>query len=211
MKPPLRLESLAYDGIRLDARRDFQAEADEQGEIQVTLDVGQNKKDERLWRVALTVRVGQREEAAAPKYELEITAVGVVRVDPEFPVDNMRKLVQINGASIVYTSLREFVMMLTSRGPWGSLMLPTTSFASSAEDERTGKETLRGAIPNLLRREGPKRIAEIESALRVSADQIRKVLQQLRDDGLVATSGRGRGTTYHIAEGAEDQRPGDPQ
>ena len=35
----------------------------------------------------------------------------------------------MNGSSILYSSAREYLLLITSRAPWGQLKLPTMSFA----------------------------------------------------------------------------------
>jgi len=44
----------------------------------------------------------------------------------------------VNGTSIFYSGLRDFVATITGRGPWGSPLLPTVSFVDL---EPEGPET----------------------------------------------------------------------
>jgi len=48
------------------------------------------------------------------------------------PEDQVAQIVAVNGASILYSSAREYLLMITSRAPWGQLSLPTMSFADVA-------------------------------------------------------------------------------
>jgi len=53
------------------------------------------------------------------------------------------KLLRINGSSILYSSAREFLITVTSRMPYGALILPTVSFNSYKKkdmDEKPSKE-----------------------------------------------------------------------
>jgi preprotein translocase subunit SecB len=45
------------------------------------------------------------------------------------------KLLRVNGASILYSSAREFLITVTSRGPWAPMILPTISFLPVEENK----------------------------------------------------------------------------
>ncbi len=61
-------------------------------------------------------------------YEIRLHVIGYFQLDPEFEHKDLEHLVQVNGASVLYSAARDFVLTLTSRGPWGPLMLPTINF-----------------------------------------------------------------------------------
>ena len=42
--------------------------------------------------------------------------------------EDEEQFVRVNGSSMLYGAAREIVRSLTSRGPWGELMLPGISF-----------------------------------------------------------------------------------
>ena len=56
------------------------------------------------------------------------------------PEPKVAKVVGVNGASNVFSSAREYLMLVTSRGPWGQLRLPAMSFAdlevAAADEEK---------------------------------------------------------------------------
>jgi len=57
---------------------------------------------------------------------VELIAIGFFSVNAEWK--DPLKLLEVTGASILYAAAREFLITITSRGPWGAIMLPTTSF-----------------------------------------------------------------------------------
>lgn len=57
---------------------------------------------------------------------IELVAVGFFEVNSDWP--DPLKLLKINGATILYSAAREFLITITSRGPWGAIPLPATSF-----------------------------------------------------------------------------------
>jgi preprotein translocase subunit SecB len=59
-------------------------------------------------------------------YLIELIAVGFFEVNSDWP--DPIKLLEINGATILYSAAREFLITITSRGPWGAIPLPATSF-----------------------------------------------------------------------------------
>jgi preprotein translocase subunit SecB len=85
------------------------------------------ESDPDTYQIQLVVKSA---DEVAPKaaYELMLHVIGYFRVDPDYEHEHLEHLVQINGASVLYSAARDFVLTLTSRGPWGPLMLPTVNF-----------------------------------------------------------------------------------
>jgi len=57
-----------------------------------------------------------------------VTVVGIFTVDETFRHDHLERLIRVNGSSVLYSAMREFVALFTSRGPWGAVKLPTVNF-----------------------------------------------------------------------------------
>jgi len=85
------------------------------------------ESDPDTYQIQLAVK---STEEAVPKgaYDLTVHVIGYFRVDPDYEHEHLEHLVQINGASALYSAARDFVLTLTSRGPWGPLLLPTVNF-----------------------------------------------------------------------------------
>ncbi len=88
------------------------------------------ESDPKEYQIHLEIRTNNEAEPDLP-YRLLIHAIGYFKVDPEYDHDRIDHLVQINGASVLYSACRDFALTLTSRGPWGPLMLPTVNFRIS--------------------------------------------------------------------------------
>jgi preprotein translocase subunit SecB len=54
--------------------------------------------------------------------------LGVFLVLNGYPEEKIERLVKVNGPSMLYGALREIVKALTSRGPYGAIVLPSPSF-----------------------------------------------------------------------------------
>jgi len=100
--------------------------------FETSVRVGRGEEDPNFYQIHLSVNTI---EEAGPKlpYAISIHIIGYFRVDPEFEHDHLEHLVRINGASVLYSAARDFVLTLTSRGPWGQLMLPTINFRINSQ------------------------------------------------------------------------------
>jgi preprotein translocase subunit SecB len=94
--------------------------------------------DRRSWNIVLRLTLNASPERNMP-YSFLIEVVGTVLVDSTVKEENIERLIQINGMSLVFSVTREIVRAMTSRGPWGDVLLPTVTFwepksAPSAEE-----------------------------------------------------------------------------
>jgi preprotein translocase subunit SecB len=81
------------------------------------------------WMVTLTVECIANQGANDP-YAFHVSVVGAFDLfcDPsQFPEAKL----EVNAKSVLFSVVREIVRDLTSRGPYGAIMLPTLSFAAS--------------------------------------------------------------------------------
>src|SRR2546430_10203814 len=83
--------------------------------------------DRRSWKVILRLTLKAVPERNMP-YTFSIEVVGTVLVDQTVKDENIERLIQINGMSLVFSVTREIVRAMTSRGPWGGVLLPTVTF-----------------------------------------------------------------------------------
>ena len=59
-------------------------------------------------------------------YAIHLVVVGLFTIDKKFP--DHEKLLRVTGASMLYSAAREFIITVTSRGPWSEVIIPTVSF-----------------------------------------------------------------------------------
>ena len=133
--PPVQLEESYYDVVSLEAPQDYVPDpharpaGPPEREALVKLDLATVDADPGVWRVSLDIR-HREAEGETPRYRFRLRVVGFFRWGGgETPNAEVAQLVAVNGASILYSSAREFLLLLTSRMPWGQLSLPTLSFA----------------------------------------------------------------------------------
>ncbi len=133
---PLQLERYFYSRIMCIANSEFDPGVEQQSpNVEVINEVRlmRHAEDENRWQVVLDIKTPPAEENLGP-YQLDIQVVGFFAVAPETPHDP-EKLVGITGSSMLYSAAREFVLGLSSRGPWPPIFLPTISYQSQPGEE----------------------------------------------------------------------------
>jgi preprotein translocase subunit SecB len=132
VQPPLQLEESYFDLVHVEAIPEHKPAAPGESlrhEIVVQLNLATIDDRPGMWQVTLDIR-GTNDAAAPPPYRFRVRGVGTFTYTGEDQSEpEIAKVVGVNGASIVFSSAREYLLLLTSRGPWGQLRLPTMSFA----------------------------------------------------------------------------------
>jgi preprotein translocase subunit SecB len=103
--------------------------------------LNRSAEDVRRWTVVLTVKFDNKSGIAAP-YTGQIENIGGFLVAESWPEDQIEKLVYVNASGILYASVREMVSIITGRGFFPSLTLPSCSFMDmfKAQEEVKKKE-----------------------------------------------------------------------
>ena len=125
---PLQLENHFFTKVVVEANPAYKPKDEENQlvEIHTQVELAPHKDNPRKWRVILTV--GTDLDDGKIPYKIELKVVGFFKVAPEVDEEKMPYLVHANGAAILYSSAREFLLMITCRGPWEGFYLPTTNF-----------------------------------------------------------------------------------
>jgi preprotein translocase subunit SecB len=85
----------------------------------------------------LSLRLQITNEKGKPSpYVIDLQAVAYFEVSEGLPAQKREDLVIANGSAIVYSSLREMVLMITSRMEYGSLVLPGVHFQDQLSSNR---------------------------------------------------------------------------
>lgn len=131
-QPPLLLEESFFDIVSLEATPGYIPDAEGKPRrhgVEMRLGLATVDDDPGLWRVSLDMSHKEADEET-PRYRFRLRAIGFFRyVAEEKPEADIAQLIAANGSSILYSSAREYLLLLTSRTPWGQLSLPTMSFA----------------------------------------------------------------------------------
>jgi len=95
-----------------------------------------------VYQVVVNITSRPESEEARQPYSIHLLTVGFFQVSQGWP--EPLKLLEINGASILYASAREFLITITARGPWPAVTLPTVSFLDLYNQKHGGKEEQAG-------------------------------------------------------------------
>ena len=139
MSPPLQLENYFFPQITVVAQKDYRSNAEEElpFDLEVQTAISEPEED-GVYQVGVTIKVKNAKGKVAP-YEISLETVGSFILAPEISNETKMKLLQINGASMLYGMSREYLMSVTSRGPWSGFMLPTVTFYPPPEGEIKGE------------------------------------------------------------------------
>jgi preprotein translocase subunit SecB len=142
---PLQLVSSAFIKIHIEAEPTY-AEHLEDGTpfslfseagLKSSVEVGFPEDDSSQGFVRLKVEMLGTAEVPSP-YKLDLDVLGSFTVAK----NSSEKLLEVNGPAVLYGSVREVVMQLTSRGPYPQLVLPTVTFIPpEIQTDETGKRT----------------------------------------------------------------------
>lgn len=146
--PPLQLEESVVSRLVIEASPEHSGNGQRQSRLRTEVNVTQNGENPEKWQVVLNISVNPDEKEPGP-YRIEIRMHGLFHVPGTRPRHEATRLLGVAGASILYSAAREHILMVTGRGPWGPLQLPTTTFAlpelasAGATEARTSPVTVR--------------------------------------------------------------------
>jgi preprotein translocase subunit SecB len=80
------------------------------------------------WQLELTIKIASVDPTNPFLYDLEVIVIGIVEVRAELPEEQKKQIAVVNGFSILYGAVREMVINLTCRSPYGPLTIPTITF-----------------------------------------------------------------------------------
>lgn len=103
-----------WNGVNFASKVDF-GWADGQGE------------DPRAYVIRLHLQI-KNETGRLTPYNVDVEAIGYFDLLGDVPLADREDIGKVNGASLLYGVLREVVLSLTIRSPWGPLVLPSVNF-----------------------------------------------------------------------------------
>jgi preprotein translocase subunit SecB len=95
--------------------------------IETTPAFRRNNDDPHQWLVELRVAFRSANEQKAA-YEGSVEMTGVFVISGNLSEERQVQVVAVNAPSILYSSVREFVAMITAHGPHGKFIVPSVSF-----------------------------------------------------------------------------------
>jgi preprotein translocase subunit SecB len=132
---PLQLTDYFVHSIRVDASPDFDSGKKTELDIE-SLKVEQScvpDGGQEANRFALQMSISQ--DLVAGKnipYSYEIQLIGFITAHPNFPKEKLQRAVEVNGPSMLFGAAREILRAATGRGPYGQVLIPSTTFFKPA-------------------------------------------------------------------------------
>jgi len=87
----------------------------------------QNPNNPLQWRFELNLELLEPEEGQFP-YKVETTVVGYFTVSSHYPAEKAESLARVNGPSLLYSTARELIALVTGRSQYAALLIPVASF-----------------------------------------------------------------------------------
>lgn len=139
MSTPLHLEKYFFPVSQTVADPEFEQKGGKVAEFipEIKLNYKAPEKG-NLYQVALEITVQADDEDHPLPYSINLIAVGMFRVAEGW--DDPVKMILVNGASILYSAAREFIITITSRGPWSHMIIPTYNFLQHYEEHHVFRE-----------------------------------------------------------------------
>ena len=133
--PPLDLKDYVILKIRSEANPNFLdnvAEA-KNPQVNVKSDIRQDKDDANMFMSKLSIEFGSQDEDCS--YFGEIVLMGIFETKDDLTNEDKINHIGITGNSMLYSSAREMILQITSRGPNPSVILPTVKFLKDEKSE----------------------------------------------------------------------------
>ena len=123
--PPLEL--ISYEVVKFSYKTNLKYNIkSKRGELESTIISSISVEDPFVQRVDLEIKTLPR---GMYQYKFAMHISGVFKVSGDITDENERNaIVARNGASILYSTAREYIFMATCHGIHGSMFLPTVSF-----------------------------------------------------------------------------------
>lgn len=124
---PLSLQKIYFTAVHVSANPGAKDTDVDNIDVEISPRLNKSPEDVRRWTVVLTVKFESKQGIIAP-YTGQIENIGGFVVDENWKEDQIEKLVYVNASGILYASMREMISIITGRGFFPPLTLPSCSF-----------------------------------------------------------------------------------
>jgi preprotein translocase subunit SecB len=124
----------SWTGYHYSADKSWKVESTD---FKIDADLYEKIDDASRIRYVLTISSASRKDKVP--YSFRISIVGYFHIDKSFPEKEAYLLIYASAPSLLYGAAREMLAMMTGRGPYPAVILPTATFYDDAV--RAAKET----------------------------------------------------------------------
>jgi preprotein translocase subunit SecB len=148
---PLQLDHYHFTGISIVARDDISLNEVEgenspypkfgPDDIKTVVSLGEpeGESDAHQFVVVLSISCNPPDTSAFP-YIFAVNVEGVFTIKHDGPLDERKKLVVCNGASMLFGAAREVLLSLSARQKYGPMLLPSGNFNGMGPDSLSSKK-----------------------------------------------------------------------
>lgn len=135
----LQLKNYFFPSVSVEANASFVPPDDNiiGIDIKKNISLAVNEENNRLYQIQLDLNIVPKEGAVIP-YNIALKAIGILEVEGDSP--DKEGIVRTQGAAILYSAAREFLLGIMFRGPWSPILLPITVFSpqdNKPQDKKT--------------------------------------------------------------------------
>lgn len=140
---PLQLIDYFVHSINVEALADYDASLPAELDLEA-LTVKEHcfaceDKSPRSFGIDLVIKQGLVEGKNLP-YTYELHMLGFIEVMPNVAEEKMQRIVEINGPSMLFGAAREILRAATGRGPYGPVLIPSTTFYKAPPAKKAAKK-----------------------------------------------------------------------
>jgi preprotein translocase subunit SecB len=93
------------------------------------------------WLLTLRVLMKSIDTQTPFIYETDVAIQGIVEVQGDYPAEKREQLAAVNGLSLLYSAVREMILIMTARSFHGLMCLPTLSFIEVVANKKAQEQT----------------------------------------------------------------------
>jgi preprotein translocase subunit SecB len=120
--------------------------ADGISNLRTTVQTAKAENNFRDWRVILSLSLGPTEPSAYCPYLIDIDLLGFFEAHSSVPEDKVEDLMVCNAPAVLYGAAREFLLLITGRGPLPPYLLPSSNFVDQSKANRAKAEESEAAM-----------------------------------------------------------------
>lgn len=136
MKPSLlELQNYFVTSLSLTANRNYDGQKQKAAcgnDLLVEPSLQLDGKDIRHWQATMKIAYRPGPDVNAP-YHFSIELVGLFQVADRVEEDRAKWFVETNGTAVLYSTAREILRSIMTRGPYPPLLIPTGTFYEPKE------------------------------------------------------------------------------
>lgn len=159
---PLQLDHYHFTGISILSRPDINVEAAESeglpypqispNDIKTVVSLGEPEGENDPHQFVVLLHISCDPVADSPfPYVFAVSLEGVFTIKHDGPLDERKKLVVCNGASMLFGAAREALLSLSARQKYGPILLPSGNFNGMGPDSLSHSDKEVAKQPNAKR------------------------------------------------------------